>query len=349
MYCFKKHSLLGLYPAINVGKCTRFDWNTYGCTDMAALFETIIKENYKLGRDKFIVIEKYVQICGEGGAPKLTLGPEYTLPDPNLKHLKGYDLGDAHYRIELRHPPWISDPRKDMPLFVEDGLKTYQQYKKSKGNEYHPHKYPAPAVRHLNPFLLPHVVPAPQFSRLVGMRCRHFWDLVDKLVDAGLQRHRNLSVEAMVTLYRMKLRENSDFSHLSVMFGCMDDGELTRVFYEVALLHFESSCTVPRLWTTPNLSYDEINAFFDEFIPLEEPLYQNLINLVKDPRDGPKPRIPVPLCGDSTKVSIQKSRDAFHQRATFFISKKDTFVTFTNITLPDGTDLLHACASASVR
>ena len=90
------------------------------------------------------------------------------------------------------------------------------------------------------------------------------WDLVDKLVDAGLQRHRNLSVEAMVTLYRMKLRENSDFSHLSVMFGCMDDGELTRVFYEVALLHFESSCTVPRLWTTPNLSYDEINAFFDE-------------------------------------------------------------------------------------
>ena len=316
---------------------------------MAALFETIIKENYKLGRDKFVVIEKYVEIYGEGGASKLTLGPEQTLPDPSLKYLKGFDLGDAHYRIELRYPPWISDPKKDLPLFEEEGLRTYQQYKKSKGFEYHPHKYPVPAIRHLNPFLSPHVVPAPQFSRLVGMRCQNFWELVEKLVRAGLQKHRILSVEAMVLLYRMKLREDSDFSHLSVMFGCMDDGELTRIFYEVALLHFESSSTVPRLWTKPNLSFDEINAFFDEILPLQDPHYQRLIGLVKDPREGPNPRIPVALCGDSTKVSIQKSRDAFHQRSTFFIKKRDTYITFTNVSLADGTIILHACASPSVR
>ena len=123
------------------------------------------------------------------------------------------------------------------------------------------------------------------------------------------------------------------------------------IFYEVALLHFESSCTVPRLWTSPNLTFNEINCFFDAFLNREDPHYRALINLVLDPREPPEGkerRIPIPIALDSTKVGVQKSNDYAFQKSTFYIKLGKNFITFMNASAADGTVFLTAYACPSV-
>ena len=119
----------------------------------------------------------------------------------------------------------------------------------------------------------------------------------------------------------------------------------------MALLHFESSCTVPRLWTSPNLTFNEINCFFDEYLNREDPHYRRLINLVLDPReppDGKERRIPIPVALDSSKVRVQKSNDYAFQKSTFYTKLGKNFITFMNATAPDGTVFLTAYACPSV-
>ena len=118
--------------------------------------------------------------------------------------------------------------------------------------------------------------------------------------------------------------------------------------YEVAIIHFESSNTIPRLFTTPNISFSEINCFFDEFMSKEDQHYKDLLALVGDPQGGKNPRLPFPLCIDSTKIGVQKSSDYEYQKQTYFIKKGQNYITMTNVSLPDGTILLYACASPSV-
>ena len=54
------------------------------------------------------------------------------------------------------------------------------------------------------------------------MRCFNFWELVDKLKSAGLKKHRHLEIDAMVALYRTKLRQDINFVLLSTMYGSDD-------------------------------------------------------------------------------------------------------------------------------
>ena len=89
-------------------------------------------------------------------------------------------------------------------------------------------------------------------------------------------------------------------------------------------------------------------VFFDEFMSKEDQHYKDLLALVGDPRGGKNPRLPFPLCIDSTKIGVQKSSDYEYQKQTYFIKKGQNYITMTNVSLPDGTILLYACASPSV-
>ena len=108
---------------------------------------------------------------------------------------------------------------------------------------------------------------------------------------------------------------------------------------------------MPRLWTSPNLTFNEINCFFDAFLNKEDPHYRNLINLVLDPREPPEGKerhIPIPVALDSTKVRVQKSNDYAFQKSTFYTKLGKNFITFMNATAPDGTIFLTAYACPSV-
>ena len=96
---------------------------------------------------------------------------------------------------------------------------------------------------------------------------------------------------------------------------------------------------MPRLWTSPNLTFNEINCFFDAFLNKEDPHYRNLINLVLDPREPPEGKerhIPIPVALDSTKVRVQKSNDYAFQKSTFYTKLGKNFITFMNASAPDG-------------
>ena len=97
----------------------------------------------------------------------------------------------------------------------------------------------------------------------------------------------------------------------------------------------------------PVLEFDAIDAMFDEYMANLNPHYKRLVNLVKDPREG-STRTAVPLCLDSTKIRIPYSNDYEFQKATYSRKLNDHFVTMTNVTLPDGTIVMHSSASPSV-
>ena len=102
------------------------------------------------------------------------------------------------------------------------GLKMYKRYMKGSVHNYHPHRYPIAARLHLNPFIRPYLTRDRNFENQVGMRCFNFWELVDKLKAAGLKKHRHLEIDAMVALYRTKLRQDINFVLLSTMYGSDD-------------------------------------------------------------------------------------------------------------------------------
>ena len=108
-----------------------------------------------------------------------------------------------------------------------------------------------------------------------------------------------------------------------------------------------SSPTVPRRWLRANLEFDEINAILDEYMANLDQHYKSLASLVKDPRKG-SDRTAVPLCIDSTKISIQYSNDYEFQKSTFSRKLNGHFLTMTNVSLPDGTIIMHSSSSPSV-
>lgn len=221
--------ITGLYPAItDVGHKRSFDWDLYGCARPVEFFETLLKESIDLGKSDFILIDKHIDIFDEDGSLLICLDDNDTKP-LGEKILDVTDHGQAHYRIELKKPSPRNDSSLDTPAFDESGLGVYKYFKKGSGFGYHPHKYPTPAMRHLNPFVNPYLTSDSRFSRQVGMQSQEFWKLVDRLKASGLKKRRNLPVEAMVALYRTKLRQDIDFSLLSTMYGSI--GEWVGLLY----------------------------------------------------------------------------------------------------------------------
>ena len=115
----------------------------------------------------------------------------------------------------------------------------------------------------------------------------------------------------------------------------------------MAILHYESSTTVPRNWTKANLGFDEINQQLDSLLEKLEPHYKNLANLVKDPRKG-SDRIPFPVCLDSTTITCQSSYDFEVQKATSFVKNNKNCIRLMNASMPDGRIITHATSSPSI-
>ena len=224
MHCF----ISGLCPPItDVDHKRRFDWNIFGCSSAVNFLETVIKESIKSGIGDYIILDRYIDIYDKGGLPLICLESEDTRPC-SKGPLDVTELGLLHYRVELRKSSPRLNPSLSTPAFDEKGLKSYKYFKKGSNFGFHPHKIPASSMRHLNPFIDPTLTSDDRLSRQVGMPTRKFWELVDQLTQSGLKKRHDLSIPAMVSLYRTKLRLDIDFSLLSTMFGSID--EMVRCF-----------------------------------------------------------------------------------------------------------------------
>ena len=182
--------------------------------------QTIINEQIQRGGNDYVIIEKNIDLYDEDGNFLISLGPNQTKPDEGST-LSVSDWNDTQYCVKLK-----SNHMKQSHLdksIDEEGLLVYRKFEKGPKYNYHPHKYPASAMRNRNPFLEPFLIPEKRFQRQVGMSCHQFWELVDRLIIAGLKKRDNLTEEAMVALYRTKLREDLDFSLLATMYGSINE------------------------------------------------------------------------------------------------------------------------------
>ena len=220
----EKWSLPGLYPAFKIPNNKQAnDWKYYGTTKPILLYETILKENNVLGKQDYVIIDKYIEIYDDDGTLCICLGPENTRPNTENSKLEVEDLGDQAYSVSFKNPSPRNHLSLTVPVLDEAGLGVYKQFKKSSGFPFHPHAWPAPAMRHMNSFTNPHVTPDGRFSRQVGMPTRGFWTLCDSLKRFGLRGHRNLPMEAMVSFYRTKMRQDINFCLISTMYGAIDE------------------------------------------------------------------------------------------------------------------------------
>ena len=218
---FKFRMISGLFPAITIGQVRRFDYNVYGCTTPVALFETILKERVELGQPNFLFIDKDIDIYDDDGTLLICLTAIDTMPKvEESSAITVADYEGRYWLIALKNPQ--QNPYQEKPLFDGTGLKMYKRYMKGSVHNYHPHRYPIAARLHLNPFIRPYLTRERNFENQVGMRCFNFWELVDKLKAAGLKKHRHLEIDAMVALYRTKLRQDINFVLLSTMYGSDD-------------------------------------------------------------------------------------------------------------------------------
>ena len=218
----EKWSLPGLYPAFQIPSNWRSkDWKCYGTVKPISLYETILKENNLQGKPDVVIIDKYIDIYDDDGTLLICLGPENTRPDTENSKLEVNDHGDSTYSVSFKNPSPRNHLSLSMPVLDEAGLVVYKSFKKGSGFTFHPHAWPAPAMRHFNPFVNPHVIPDDRFSKQVGMRTRDFWTLCDDLKRFGLRGRRNLPLEVMVSLYRTKMRQDINFCLLSTMYGAI--------------------------------------------------------------------------------------------------------------------------------
>ena len=211
----------GLFPAITIGQVRKFDYTVYGCTTPVALFETILRERVELGQPNFLFIDKEIDIYDEDGTLLICLTAVDTMP--KVQESSAITVADSegrHWLIALKNPR--QHPYLEKPLFDGTGLNVYKRYMKGSVHNYHPHRYPIAARVHLNPFIRPYLTRDKNFENQVGMRCFNFWKLVDQLKSAGLKKHRHLEVDAMVALYRTKLRQDISFALLATMYGSDD-------------------------------------------------------------------------------------------------------------------------------
>ena len=220
----EKWSLPGLYPAFKADNNWRSnEWKWYGTPKPIDLYETILKENNLLGKNDFLFIDKYIDIHDEDGTLLICLGPENTKPNTDNSKLEVTEHGDSHYMVAFRNPSPRNHLSLTKPVFDEAGLGVYKYCKKGPGFTHHPHAYPAEVVRHINPFVSPYITSDGRFSKQVGMRTRKFWMLCDNLKQFGLKRRRYLPIDAMVSLYRTKMRQDINFCLLSTMYGAIDE------------------------------------------------------------------------------------------------------------------------------
>ena len=221
----EKWCLPGLFPAFKIlNNRQANDWTCYGTAKPISLYETILKENNVLGKQDFVIIDKYLDIYDDDGTLLICLGPENTRPNTENSKLEVTDQGDRNYTVSFKNPSPRNHLSLTVPVLDEAGLGVYKRFKKGSGFPFHPHAWPAPAIRHLNLFTNPHVTPVGRFFRQVGMRAREFWTLCDMLKRFGLQGHRNLPLEVMVSLYRTKMRQDINFNLLSTMYGAINEG-----------------------------------------------------------------------------------------------------------------------------
>ena len=220
----EKWSLPGLYPAFKED-CNfhSAEWKWYGTPKPNLLYETILKDNNLLGKNDFLFIDKYIDIHDEDGTLLICVGPEHTKPNTDNSKLEVTEHGDSHYMVAFRNPSPRNHLSLTKPVLDEAGLGVYKYCKKGPGFTHHPHAYPAEVVRHVNPFVSPYITSDGRFSKQVGMRTRKFWMLCDSLKQSGLKRRRHLPIDAMVSLYRTKMRQDINFCLLSTMYGAIDE------------------------------------------------------------------------------------------------------------------------------
>ena len=210
-------------------------------------------------------------------------------------------LSENQISISLKKPPKVmQDLKRKLSVNDENKFNALKKVAKGPQYSYHPHSYPSIVTRRSNPLLNPHTISEKKFTRLVGMSLKCFYQLVQKLVSAGLKAQKVMSVVSAVTLFCLKLRQNWDFSQLSMAFGSISTRTVHNIFYKVLFIHFECSLTIQRRWTNRNLTEDQKDEMFLQMLPKED-LFMDLVSNIKDPTG--QNRRPFPLCIDREVVT----------------------------------------------
>ena len=177
-----------------------------------------------------------------------------------------------------------------------------------------------------------------------------YWRFCDLLKENGVTDGKILSIPAKALLTLNRIRLGTPIEYLAVLFQISDTGFLNDVFWECAMILYNNSNAIPKLWLE-DMEDTEKNKFFESYFNRLDPLYQQICNNVEgnslynilskkkiilhillfilDPLGGK--RRCYPLLIDSTLVMTQKSGDFEVQKHTFSDHQKKHGFKATNI------------------
>ncbi len=293
----------------------------FGNRNGHAYLKRLLQQKILDGKPNSIIIRKNVNAIDEKGAIKMPLGEEVLLPNRKVQGLKVSDIGNNFALVELTKPPKVTKKRELLneaqPLNDNVNLKEYQKYRRFK---YSPHRWPRSQVKLKNVFANPFMMEEHNLKSFTGLTALQFWTLVDTLGSTGIRPGKpGLSLPAKVLLTLMKLRKGLDNETLSFLFGTTKSN-ISNNFWRISIHLYDVENPIPRLWSKPGLTNEEIDEVFDQLKAEEDPYFKRLSSFFQDPKG--QGRIPFVVCVDSTKLTVDKSTDFKAQKDTHFKGRK---------------------------
>ena len=200
----EKYAIPNLWPPVNI----KPSWiqreetkNLYqsACNTHGIFFlNKILTDRVKHGQPNSLILSKNIRICDEEGKTVVFL-PE-SVTKPVSKYFTINDIDDHSFEISLANPPECTT--KDQPLDNKPDLTVYQQYSKSKGFSYSPHRYPKALAKTKNMFLEPYLFEEDLLENLVGLHLEKFWELCDIIHESPLSNLVKLPPACLALLFR---------------------------------------------------------------------------------------------------------------------------------------------------
>ena len=200
----EKYAISNLWPPVNIIP----SWlkreetkNLYqsACNTQGIFFlNKVLTDRVKHGKSNSLILSKNIRVCDEDGKTVVFL-PE-SVTKPVSKHFTIKDIDDHTFEISLANPPDCKV--KDQQLDEKTDLTVYQQYSRSKGFSYSPHRYPKQLAKSKNMFLAPYLFEEDLLENLVGLRVEKYWELCDVINESPLSNLVRLPPACLALLFR---------------------------------------------------------------------------------------------------------------------------------------------------
>ena len=280
-------SLSGHFPGISLPHPNWYDqkhglYDRFGTTNGNKLYEKVLRGRILNGLPNSLVLHKNIKVVDPLTDQVLLYLSEAVLKPSSAKKFIVEDIDEETFKISLVHPPKLP-PSFFLPQTLDEKpeLEEYQKYKKGGKYRFAPHRYPTAAIKDVNLFLNPHMMPEETLRYLTGLPVEEVWKLTDDLTRAGLgSRVKSLSPICITLFYRMKLRLNLANAFLCTVFH-LTKKTLANIFMMCITFHSSFANPDVKVWSRDNLTPEEENAAFESLCQDLDPYFSSLIGKIK--------------------------------------------------------------------